>query len=420
MLSIVLVGMSFRTASLEQRELVSNVVLEPHFFHSTPSTKESTLLVTCNRVEAYLEIENEDSTIENTLGKIRQKSKVSDKDAYYVKKDDEAVAHIFRAACGLDSLVVGEEQILQQIKEASRIARASGDAKSTLSSLFDAAVSVGRRVRKNCGISSLDRSVSTLALKFAVEKLGREPKSVLLVGTGKTARLAMSELKGAKIYVLSQRKDIPKIFPGSTYVRYSDLKDVIAKCDLVISATRSTEGYIVKGEHVGEDSQLIMLDLAFPRNIDPAIKNSRLVQLYDLNDLTEYSKQSSEVPSFEVDAEMMIEKETEHFIQWLTASKLSPTLSSIYQWAEEMRVYETENTLRKLPSISANERWIVEAMGKRLVSRLLAGPASFAKQSDGRLTQEERLRLLDELYSQATRKISQQISSSKRREEFKA
>ena len=412
-------GLSFRTASLEQRERVSRVLLEPHFFHSIAFTKESTLLVTCNRVEAFLATEDADSLIQSTLGEIKRKSKVDEKDAYYVKRDHEAVAHLFRAACGLDSLVVGEEQILQQIKEASSVARVSGDAKSTLSSLFDAAVNVGKRVRKNCDISSLDRSVSALALKFAVEKLGRAPKSVLLVGTGKTARLAVSELKGAKIYVMSQRKEVPKIFPGSTFVPYANLKNVLAKCELVISATKSSAGYVVKGEHVGVERPLIMLDLAFPRNIDPEIKNSGLVQLYDLNDLTEYSKQSTQIPSFEAEAEMMIEKEAEHFVRWLTASKLSPTLSNIYQWAEEMRVYETENTLRRLPSIGANERWIVEAMGKRLVSKLLAGPSSFAKQTDGILTQDERLHLLDELYGHATRKLSHQISRPQRREEFK-
>lgn len=411
MLSIVLVGMSFRTAQLEQRERVSKVILEPHFFHSS-SVKESTLLVTCNRVEAYLATEDSDGTIESTLNEIRRLSKVSEKDIYYIKQDYDAVVHLFRAACGLDSLVVGEEQILQQIREASRAARVSGEAKSTLSSLFDAAVSVGKRVRENCDISSLDRSVSAFALKFGVEKLGREPKSVLLVGTGKTARLALNELKDAKIYVLSQRKDVPKIFPGSTFVPYADLKDVIARCELVISATKSPAGYIIKREHVGEGKPLVMLDLAFPRNIDPAIKNSKTTQLYDLNDLGKYVKQSAQAPKFETEAESLIGKEAEQFIRWLTASKLSPTLSNIYQWAEEMRVYETENTLRRLPSIRANERWVVEAMGKRLVSKLLAGPAAFAKQAEGALTQDERLRLLDELYGQATRKLSQQVTDT--------
>ena len=346
------------------------------------------------------------------LSEIGRRSRVAEKDIFNVKRDYDAVTHLFRSACGLDSLVIGEEQILQQIKEASKVARVSGEAKSTLSSLFDAAVSVGKRVREYCDITSLDRSVSALALKFGVEKLGREPKSVLLVGTGKTARLALNELREAKIYVLSQRKDVQKVFPGSTFVPYSDLKDAIARCELVISATRSTAGYIIKGEDIGEGKPMVMLDLAFPRNIDPAIKNSKTVQLYDLNDLSQYVKQSTQIPKFEREAKLMIGEEAEQFVRWLTASRLSPTLSSIYQWAEEMRVYETENTLRRLPSIRANERWVVEAMGKRLVSKLLAGPAAFAKQADGALTQDERLHLLDALYGQATRKLSQQIAGA--------
>lgn len=413
MLSIVLVGVSFRTGSLEQREQVSTVLLEPHFFRSIASAKESTLLVTCNRVEAYLATEDADGLIQNTLSEIQRKSSV-DEAAFYIKRDYEAVTHLFRTACGLDSLVVGEEQILQQIKEASSADRALGDAKSTLSSLFDAAVSVGRRVRKNCDISSLDRSVSALALKFAVEKLGRAPKSVLVVGTGKTSRLAAGELKKARIYVISQRKDVPKVFSGATFVSQSDLKDIIDRCELVISATRRAAGYVIKEEHVGNDKPLVMIDLAFPRNIDPAIRNFGLVKLFDLNDLAEYAKQSAQIPSFEPDAEAMIEREADQFVRWLRASKLTPTLSNIYQWAEEMRVYETENALRRLPSIRANERWIVEAMGKRLVSKLLAGPAAFAKQADGTLTQDERLRLLDELYGNASRKLSNHISSIQR------
>ena len=322
-------------------------------------------------------------------------------EGFYFKKDLEAIAHLFRVASGLDSLVVGEEQILQQIKVAGARARVSGNARSILSSLFDAAFNVGRRVRASYDVTPSNKSVSSFALQFALKKLGRRPRKILLIGTGETARLAAAQLKGAKIYLVSRRKDARKWFPGATMVSYKQLRRKW-QGDIVISATKHS-GYVIKKGDLKDKGKLVILDLAFPRNIDPAIKTSLFIQLYDLDDLAIHARSTPQDAAFAT-SEKMIREEAERFTHVLVASRLSPTLANIYRWAEDIRSSETQVALRKLSDLSEKERSVVEAMSKSLVSKLIAPHASFVKQPSGEITQAEKLRLLESVFGPEAQK----------------
>jgi glutamyl-tRNA reductase len=325
------------------------------------------------------------------------------KEEFYIKKDLDAIRHILRVASGLDSLVVGEEQILQQIKEAGTKARVSGNAKSILSSLFDSAVNVGRRVRACYDVTPSNKSVSAFALQFALKKLGRRPRKILLIGSGKTAKLAASQLKGTKIYLASRRKDARKRFPNATVVPYKRLQRFAGECDLVISATRYSDYVIKKDDRFLDKRKLVLLDLAFPRNIDPAFKTSRFIELYDLDDLAIHAKSLPQNAALAT-SEKLIRDEAERFTRRLVASRLSPTLANIYKWAEDIRSSEAQVALRKLSNLSEKERKVVESMSRSLVSKLLAPHTAFVKQSSGEITQVEKLRLLESVFGPEARK----------------
>jgi glutamyl-tRNA reductase len=394
-----LIGTSFKTSSIKFRETVAHFLLQndpAHFLRSLPNVQEFAILVTCNRIETFIATDEPARTAASFFSQMERV--VGDaKVAFHVERNFDAVTHLFKVASGLDSLVVGEEQILEQLKKAGTESKISGSSKSILSSLFDAAINVGKRIRSSHRLPSSNSSVSAFALRFAVNRLGKKPRKVLLVGTGKTAKLAVTGLK-SKVYVVSKRKDIPKSFAKATVVSRRELKRVAKECDLIISATKSA-GYVIKKGDLRDDRSVILLDLAFPRNIDPNFRKSRLIQLYDLDDLAEHAKKtfSRNLP-FRNEGERMIREEAERFMRWVTASRLSPTLATVYKWAEEIRSSETEVALRRLSTLSEREKRIIDAMGKRLVSKLLAPPTIFAKRSGDDITQAERLRLLEKIF----------------------
>lgn len=313
----------------------------------------------------------------------------------YIHRDVDAITHLFRVASGLDSMVLGEEQILSQVRDAGIAARTSRSSRGSLSALFDASVGVGKRARES--LKPADESVSSMALVGARASLPQAPRSVLLIGTGKTTRLAASQLEGARLYVATRRASLPS-FSRATLVSHADLKRVAAKCDLIISATKH-RGYVLsKGDLNGR--RQVILDLAFPRNIDPELHAGQ-VEVYNLEDLAKVfaSKPASPNPAAR-HAEELVFAEAESFSRWLLASRQSSALSRVYRWAESTRREETDAALRRLPSLSERERKVVEAMSKRLVSKLLAPPTSFAKSSSPELPQDQRLDVVQRIFDQ--------------------
>jgi glutamyl-tRNA reductase len=295
----------------------------------------------------------------------------------------------------LDSPVIGEEQILQQVREAGRIARTTGQARSILSALFDAAYSSGKRIRESYKVSPANKSVSAFALRRALRELGHRPDKVLLIGSGETAKLAAIRLKGSAVYLLSGRRDVKARFPNAERISRRRLREVSEKCDLVIAATRH-RGYILTKRDLPENRRVVVLDLGFPRNVDPSLKDSKLVRLYDLDDVASWAL--SIRYDHQTLAEKLVAEETRRFNAWLTASRLTPTLANIYRWAERIREEETLAALRKLPRLSSHDRMVIEAMSKRLTGKLMSPHATFVKEIRSGENQSERLLLLDSIF----------------------
>jgi glutamyl-tRNA reductase len=393
--SVVLVGTSFKTSSLPFREaLARRLSRDSEKLLRLPGVKEYAQLVTCNRIEILMASDSADEA-ERAFLDWASSTPGMGRDSVYVRRDVDAIAHLFRVSSGLDSMVIGEEQILSQVKDAGVAARTSKSSRGTLSALFDASVNVGRRARGT--LKEPDDSVSSIAIRFALERLAQTPRSVLLIGTGKTTRLAANQLDGARIYVATRRASVPS-FSRATIVSHNDLKRVAAGCDLIISATKH-RGYVLKKGDLGARRRVI-LDLAFPRNIDPGLGDGPS-EVYNLEDLARVLA-SRRVPLRPEArrAEELVFSEAESFSRWLLASRQTSALSQVYTWAESTRRAEADAALRRLPRLSGRERKVVEAMSKRLVSKLLAPPTSFAKSSSPELPQDERLDLVQRIFEQ--------------------
>jgi len=393
--SIILVGTSFKTSSLAFREaLAGRLSRESARLPRLSGIKEYAQLVTCNRIEVLIAADSPKAAEEAFLSWLSRTPGMMT-GSVYVHKDVDAIAHLFRVASGLDSMVLGEEQILSQVKDAGIAARTSRSSRGSLSALFDASVNVGKRARE--GLKQADESVSSMALRFALGRLPRAPRNVLLIGTGKTTRLAANQLGGAKLYVATRRESLPS-FSRATLVSHRDLRRVAAKCDLIISATKH-RGYVLKNGDLDEKRRVI-LDLAFPRNVDPEL-NSGQTKVYNLEDLARVF--ASRPPSLEPEArrvEELVYAEAESFSRWLLASRQSSALSYVYRWAESTRREETDAALRRLPRLTDREKKVVEAMSKRLVSKLLAPPTGFVKSSSPELPQDQRLDLVQRIFEQ--------------------
>jgi glutamyl-tRNA reductase len=394
--SILLIGTSFKTSSIAFRERVIRTLQRDGAARArgNPHLLEGCLLVTCNRIEFYVATDDPNEMEARVFSDLFGSG--SARNSFYFKHDKDAVSHLFKVASGLDSLVVGEAQILQQIRDAGAKAEASGEAGPVISSLFVSAFNVGRRVRDSLNIAPHDASVSSFALAFAIKKIGRTPQSVLLIGTGKVAKLAATQLKGSKIYLISRQKNAQDRFPDAKLVAQKELKRVARDVDLVISATRRS-GYVLRKGDLPDSRPLVMLDLAFPRNIDPAFKTSRSIQLYDLDDLAAHARAPNEGAALTA-GEQLVQDEAEGFIRRLVAKRLSPTLASIYRWAEEVRTTEMDDAVKKLPNLSEDDRRVLEAMSKSLVGKLLAPHANFVKGADCESDQAEKLRLLENVF----------------------
>lgn len=310
----------------------------------------------------------------------------------YCIQGREALSHLYRVASGLDSLVIGDAQILGQLRSAGRQARLAGSSKGILSSVFDSAVEVGSRVGTN--LRARKESVATLAIAFARKKLGRPPKGVLLVGTGKISRIAASSL-GGRVRVATRRPKLPPSFAGAERVGWSRIREALSESELVICATSGSRLAVTTSD-VKDTKRRVILDLGFPRNVDPRVRGRGRTQLFDLDDLARVVKAPDD-PSV-AQALAAVEAESSRFERWLNASKLAPELPAMFQWAEAIRVKETEGTLRRLDGLSPREKRLVEALGRRITSKVLAKPAAFAKLSTPDLPQEQRMKLLREIF----------------------
>jgi glutamyl-tRNA reductase len=346
------------------------------------------ILSTCNRTELYL-ASDEPAGLEQaaaTLAAARDAEAPEGVKLYHYE-GPRAVQHLFRVAAGVDSLVVGESEILGQVREAFSAATAAGSGNAVLARLFHSALRVGRRARSETEIGAHGPSVSALAVSLSRRLVGDlRSKTVLVVGAGEAGRRAAGALVQngvGRLLVSTRRSGLAEEIAAELNGRvipYAGVVSALAEVDVLITATAATEPILSADDIAAavaerRDRPLLIVDIAVPRDVDSAARAIANVHLFDIDDLQAAAEANMAARRRETSAvEAIVESETARFEAWLQGARLVPTIAALHQRAEATRRLELERTLSRLGHLDEADRRRIEAMSEALVNRLLHGP----------------------------------------------
>lgn len=398
--SIVIIGVNHKTAPVAVREKLafSGDCAGPLLtLMNIEGCRECCFLSTCNRVEVIFAASDPAAAAVAVRGFLFAKSGLADAEAQqysYLYQGKEAVAHLYSVAASLDSMVVGEPQILGQLKQAYREAVEQKTTGAILNRLLHKSFSVAKRVRTETNIGGSAVSISYAAVQLAKKIFGSlQDKAVLLVGAGEMAELAAEHLvkQGIGRVIVANRTveraaKLARQFNG-TAVGLAELTTQLAEVDILISSTGATDLILRKDEvkplmRQRKNRPLFLIDIAVPRDLDPELNDLDNVYLYDIDDLknvVDVNKAEREKEALR--AEGIVAEEVVKFGQWLEGMELAPTITAIRQKANGIREAEVAKTLSTLKSLSENERRSVEMLANAIVNKLLHEPMMFLKNS---------------------------------------
>ncbi len=390
---IVVVGVDHTTASIDLRERLTYSAHQiPHVLNRARQVvQECVLLSTCNRLELYavcLELSMGQMNLLNVLSETSEVELAELQPHCYAFADEEAVTHLFEVTCGLHSLVPGETQIQGQIAKALEIAQDGSYSGPITSALFRGALGAGKRARSETGISRNAASVSLVAVQLAKQLFPElHDASVLLVGSGKMSELATHHLcdNGAQRLIIINRTpvhavDLAQRF-GATHRSFAELATSLVEADVVISSTTAPRALITH-EMMQEVMQrrsgrpLLLIDIALPRDVDPAVASLPGIYLYNLDDLETVVSEGIRLRQQEVEqVQEIITQEASAFDRWLCSRSVVDTISDLRQHADLLCQQELTRTLRRLPStLTERETTAVHELATRLVNKLLHVP----------------------------------------------
>jgi glutamyl-tRNA reductase len=388
--TIVLVGLDYRTTPLELRECLHLTGEELQALMSALQSEalaEVVVLSTCNRLEVYASAPEVDHAVAALSQYLSQRVSLpsgSLRQHLRVLTDQRAVHHLMRVTCGLESLVLGESEILGQVADAFKQAQRAGTTGAVLSRLFQQALRVGKRARTETAISQHRLSVSHVAVLLAQQQIPNLANaSALVVGAGRMAELAVRALKARgveQVRVLNRTFSKASDLASRTSVEaieWGQLRVALSDADIVIAATSAQQPIVSLEDIAPRDRKLIMIDIAVPRNVQPGIGKLSNVQLYDMDDLQSVVAEHSAMRLSEVGIiETKIADEREAFFGWLNSRRAVPTIVSLRQQADSLAEVELRRALRRLPDLSERERDVLEQMAHRIVHKLLHAPTT--------------------------------------------
>jgi glutamyl-tRNA reductase len=400
-MKLLLTGLSHKTAPLDLREKFA--IPEA----SLPRTlqdlqklgaSEAVVLSTCNRVEFALSSADdvEPGAIFDRFLTDWHGAASNFNGHIYRLESREAIQHLFRVAASLDSMVVGEPQILGQLKAAYAAAKLEGTVGGLLEMVMTKAFNVAKRVRSETGIGHMAVSVSYAAVELARSIFGSlKGQTVMIVGSGKMGELAAKHLRrsGATRILVTNRTwdravEMARLFDGRA-VEYGQFHSVLHEVDIVITST-GAEHYIIGREDMQrviarrKHRPMFLIDIAVPRNVDPAVNQIEGVFLKDVDDLEgvvdanlqERGKQAEQ-------AEAIVRHEVEQMIARLRIVEVTPTIVSLQEQLEEIRAAEVTRALRRMPTLTPEQREQVELMSKSLINKIAHGPISELRRNAG-------------------------------------
>ncbi len=416
--NLVIVGVNHKTTPVELRERLAfspgKIEESTNELSNSPEVDENLIISTCNRVEIYARVND----VERGIARLKRficdyhniPLELLDQH-FYTYTEEETVEHLFRVSSSLDSMVVGEAQILGQVKDAYSLARSLRTTGIILNQLFEKAFNVAKKVREETGINESAVSISSAAVELArkiFEDL--ENHTVMLVGTGEMAELAAKHLisYGVKtVYVASRTFEraasLAKTLNGSA-LGFDAFKEELHRADIVISST-AAPNFIINKEmvdaalHRRKNRSMFLIDIAVPRDISPEVNELENVYLYDIDDLQ--SVVNANVKEREKEAELamdIIRHEVLKFNSWVESRDAVPTIVELRNRAEKVREQELDRVNKKLPHLSEEEKNVINQMATSIINKLLHKPTVNLKEKTRTAEGQAYLKAIRELF----------------------
>ena len=398
-MEVIVFGLNHKTAPIEIREKLSFSKGQVSYAHKEllkdEVVREVMLLSTCNRVELFAVVESGEKGVrvfkEFLAGFHHISTEVLENVSYcYLQKD--AVRHLFRVACSLDSMVVGEPQILGQIKDAYGQALEDRSVGSWLTDLLERSFHVAKKIRTETGICKNAVSISFAAVELAKKIFDKiEGKTVLLVGAGEMSELAARHLlvNGVKnIYVAnrthSRAEELARQFNGQV-ISFASLKESLEMMDIIITSTSAPHFVFHKEDiqktlHRRKNRPLFFIDIAVPRNVDPAVNKCADVYVYDIDDLQMVVNSNLLERQKEAKyAEAIVDRHVEQFWDKVNSANVVPTIIELTKKFEDIRQQELKKAFSKLPNLSEADREVINCLASAITKKVLHDPICFLR-----------------------------------------
>jgi glutamyl-tRNA reductase len=396
---IILIGLNHKTAPVNIRECLAFSQDETRSalgdLRTMETIEEAMLFSTCNRVELLIiskESRNAAEQAKSFLAQFKQLPLVDFESSLYLHRGEAAVRHVFRVGASLDSMVLGEPQILGQIKTAYRTATEEKTSGVILNRLLHRAFFVAKRIRTETGIGD-----SAVSISYAAIELGRKifgelaGKEVLLIGAGEMAELAVEHLirhRSGHIFVANRTfergVELAATYKG-TAIRIEEVPEYLRRVDIIISST-GAKGFILQKQHVKDvmrgrrNRPIFFIDIAVPRDIDPAINTLNNAYVYDIDDLKDVVEENIEDRNREaIKAERIIDEAVINFHQWLQGLDVVPTIKALRAKMQSIAQEEVRKTLQQMGHLSAKDQEAIHRMTESLTNKILHEPTRYLK-----------------------------------------
>ena len=402
-------GLSHRTSSLEMRESIAFTRDElPQALQSLRDILGDVVIVsTCNRTELYctgLDGSVVQEKLTSFLAHRFPRSEDELSPCLYFYEQEDAVRQLFRVASGLDSLILGESQILGQVREAYSASVTHGSARGIISKVFHHALRVGKRARSETRIGENALSISSAAVETARRTLGDiGQRSVMVIGAGQAGKLVARALKDRGVHqmvmvnrTLKRAQEVAKELGGEA-TSFESLEDLLGTVDIVVSSTDSpdvvlSQEMVARAASRRNGTPLLIVDIAVPRDADPAIGDLPGVTLLDLDDLEAVSQANRREREKEAaQVEDIIDEEVAKFQEWWDSRRVAPGIAQLRDHAEALRQRELQKTLKQMPHLSEDDVAHIEVLSRAIVKKLLHHPIATIKEDHSYLETAQEL-----------------------------
>ncbi|WP_141603896.1 glutamyl-tRNA reductase [Terrilactibacillus laevilacticus] len=415
---ILVIGVNHRTAPVEIREKIAfDEQTLPDALTKLRNTKsifEDVIVSTCNRTEIYVVSDQRHTGIHFTKSFISDWFDIDKEDFLpyiYIKENHDAIEHLFHVACGLDSMVLGETQILGQIRDSFLLAQDYETTGTFFNQLFREAITVAKRAQSETGINDTPLSISYIAVEMLKQHISNfEDRHILIVGAGKMSDLALKHLKaigGRHITIVNRTYEKAKRLADrfdAEAKRMTELNDLLVQTDIVITST-SSRNYVIDINTMETimkkraEKPLFIIDMAVPRDVHPKVSRFSHVYLFDIDKLESQSRQNAEERMrLAYDVKKIIHEQTDVYCQWMQTLGVVPLITALRKKALSIQSETVSSIERKIRSLTDREKKVIRKHTKSIINQLLRDPIQKIKESAGQEDAEYAFQFFKDLF----------------------